>query len=348
MAKVPLRIFAAWIFSGSIFASWMAAIWMVAAAALACAPLACAAAAYNAGTLAQANAALQAGEADKTLDLIQSLPQGGSGDAEAENLLCRTEFTIGEWDAAIRACEQAIRLDPSSSAGHLWLGRALGEKASQTSFLTAFSLGKRVLVEFHKAADLDPRNGEALSDLGEFYLEAPALLGGGLDRADSVAQELDRVEPVRAAELRAGIASRRGDYAGAEADLKRALALSRHPARQWATMARFYAARGQWSDMDNAVHNCQAAVARDPGAAVALYDAAGVLTRARRDPELAVSLLERYLASPRKSEEAPAFVAYARLARLQNQLGDAVNAREAMAAAYGLAREYQPGQDLRR
>ena len=41
-------------------------------------------------------------------------------------------------------CEQAVQLDGTNSDYHMWLGRALGEKASRASFLTAFSLGKRV------------------------------------------------------------------------------------------------------------------------------------------------------------------------------------------------------------
>lgn len=298
--------------------------------------------------LTHANAALQSGEADKALSLLQSLPNGGSNDAQALNLACRVEFTLAHWDAAIHDCQQAIILDPRNSDDHLWLGRALGEKANKSSFLSAYQLGKRVLAEFQLAAQLDPRNGEALSDLGEFYLEAPGVVGGGLDKAESVAEQLDRVDPVRADELRAGIAGQRGDFGQAETQLKKALAVSTHPARQWATLARFYAGRQRWAEMDNAIANCEAAEARDPRAAVALYDAAGVLIHVKREPELAAKLLQEYLASPDKTEEAPAFVAYARLARLQQKLGDAANAQMALAAASELAREYEPIQDLRR
>ncbi len=306
------------------------------------------AAGWNTGTLIQANMALQAGEADKALGLIESLPQAGADDPVAQNLACRVQFTLGQWDSAVYACEQAVRMEPGNSDNHLWLGRALGEKADKASFITAFSLGKRVLAEFQQAVQLDPRNGEALSDLGEFYIEAPGVVGGGLAKADSVAQELDRINPARAWQLRAGIAQHNNDYAGAENNLKKAIAASRHPALQWATLARFYAARGRWDDMDAAIRNSMNAAERDPHAAVALYDSAGVLIRVNRDPALAIKLLQAYLASPQKTEEAPAFVAYTRLARLQHQLGDAANAQTAQTAAYELAREYRPAQDLRR
>lgn len=301
-----------------------------------------------AAALTHANAALQSGEADKALWLLQSLPNGGANDAQALNLACRVEFTLAHWDAAIHDCQQAIGLDPRSSDDHLWLGRALGEKANKSSFLSAYQLGKRVLAEFQLAAQLDPRNGEALADLGEFYMEAPGVVGGGLDKAESVAEELDRVDPVRADELRAGIAGQRGDYGEAETLLKKALGISTHPARQWATLARFYAGRQRWAEMDNAIGNCEAAQARDARAAVALYDAAGVLIHVKREPDLAAKLLQEYLASPDKTEEAPAFIAYARLARLQQKLGDAANAQIALAAASELAREYEPIEDLRR
>lgn len=300
------------------------------------------------GTLEHANAALQSGAADKALNLLQNLPNGGTNDAQAQNLACRVQFTLAHWDAAIRDCQQAIRLDPQSSDSHMWLGRALGEKANKSSFLSAFQLGKRVLSEFQLATQLNPRNGEALSDLGEFYVEAPGVVGGGLEKAESVAEELDRVDTVRADELRAGIARQRGDDGQAEAWLKKALAVSPHPAHQWAALARFYAAHQNWAEMDNAIRNAQAAAARDPRAAVALYDAAGVLIKVKREPELAAKLLQEYLASPNKTEEAPAFIAYARLANLQQRMGDAANAQMALAAASELAREYQPVQDLRR
>jgi tetratricopeptide (TPR) repeat protein len=299
-------------------------------------------------SLATANAALQSGQADKALALIASLPQQGQNNAQALNLSCRIHFAVGKWDAAIQDCEQAIRIDPNNARNHMWLGRALGEKANKSSFFTAFSMGKRVVQEFQRATQLDPQDAEALFDLGSFYVEAPSVVGGGLDKARSVVAQLDRIDPARAYELRAQIDVQQKDFGSAENDLKKAISIGHHPAFQWATLARFYQMRKRWDDMDAAIRSCMSAASRDPHAGVALYDAAGVLILAKREPELAAKLLQEYLASSSKTEEAPAFVAYSRLALLQQQMGDAANAQMNQAAAYQMAREYQPAQDLRR
>lgn len=299
-------------------------------------------------TLVPVNSALQAGQADKALALISALPQQGQNNAQALNLACRVHYTLGQWDAAVRNCEQAVHLEPNSARNHLWLGRALGEKANKASFFSAFSLGKRVVQEFQHATQLDPGDAEALSDLGSFYVEAPSVVGGGMEKAQSVVVQLDRIEPARAYELRAQIDARNKDFSAEESDLKKAISVSHHPAHEWSTLARFYQERKRWDEMESAIHSCMTAAARDPHAGVALYDAAGVLFSARRDSALAVKLLEDYLAGSSKSEEAPAFVAYSRLAVLEQEMGDAAKAEQNQTTAAQMAREYQPAQDLRR
>ena len=294
------------------------------------------------------HAALNAGATDRALSLIASLPNAGEGSAQAQNFACRIEFAMGQWDAAVRDCQQAVQLDKGNSEYHMWLGRALGEKANRASFFSAYSLGKKVLAEFQIAARLDPHNSAALSDLGSFYVEAPSIVGGGLSKAESVAMELDRIDPARAAALRASIAQARNDYGGAEQQLRKAIAVSRHPAFEWTTLARFYQKRKQWAAMDEALRSCLESAKHDPHAGVPLYDAAGVLISAKRDPELAIEFLKRYLASPAKTDEGPAFIAYWRLARLQQQVGDTAGAKASESAALELAREYNPTQDMRR
>jgi len=297
--------------------------------------------------LAQANAALQAGEADKALALLRPLTQPGAQSAEAHNLQCRVRLTLEHWDAAAKECEMAVALDGQNSVYHLWLGRALGEKASRASFLSAYSLGKRVLAEFQEAVRLNPRNAEALSDLGEYYYSAPAIVGGGFGKAEGVAAQLEKLDAARAHELRGRMALEHKDYGTAEREFKQAVAVGAHPAFQWTTLAAFYRQQQRWTEMDSAIRSCVAAAEHDKRASVALVDAASILTDTNRALPQAAKLLEDYLAGGSKTEEAPAFVAHTRLARLKEQLGDGPGAKREQAAALALAHDYKPAQDLK-
>jgi tetratricopeptide (TPR) repeat protein len=296
--------------------------------------------------LAQANAALQAGEADKALAILSPLAQPG-GEAHAYNLKCRVEYSLEQWDQAANDCEQAVKLDGRSSDDHLWLARALGAKASRASFLSAFKLAKRVRAEFEEAVRLNPRNADALIDLGEYYYTAPGVVGGGIDKAEGVAAQMERIDPLRAHELHSRIAEQKKDYGSAEREYKQALTASAHPAFQWMTLAGFYRRRERWTEMESAVRSGQNAAERDKRAIVALYNGAALLIQTKRDPARTAKMLEEYLAGSVKSEDAPAFVAHTWLARLKQQLGDSVAAGRERAAALALAHEYKPALDLK-
>lgn len=292
-------------------------------------------------SLQQANGDLQAGQADQALDLLDALPAS----AESHNLRCRVYLTLHQWDPAASECERAVSMEPSNGLYHLWLGRALGEKADRASFISAYSLGKRVRTEFETAARLDPHNADALSDLGEFYYDAPSIVGGGDERAYKVADDLARFAPARAHELRGRIAESRKDFPTAEDEFKKAIALDPHPAFQWTVLAAFYRRRSRWSDMDSALDNVVRLAQHDPHASVALYDGASSLIAVNRNPQLAAHMLQLYLDAPVKSEQAPAFDAWLRLARLEAQMGNRDAARKDRAHALSLAHTYKPAID---
>lgn len=292
--------------------------------------------------LAQANAALQSGEADRALTLLSSLPSS----AETHNLRCRVHFMLENWDDAANECEQGLRLGGQSSNDHLWLGRALGEKADHASFISAYSLAKRSRAEFEQAVSIDPRNGEAMADLGEFYTSAPGVVGGGVDKARGLVPSLEKVDPARAHILRARIAENQKDFGTAERELKLAAASGDHPAFGWMSLASFYRKRERWDEMEASVESGYKAAQHDRRAGVALYNGASILTRSKRNLALAVKMLEEYLANFPHTEEGPAFEAYTRMARLKAQLGDKNGALQAKAAALQLARNYRPALGL--
>jgi tetratricopeptide (TPR) repeat protein len=318
-------------------AAGVAAAW-IAAAGMACAQI-------PAATLTQANQELQAGEADEAIALLAPLPTTGAGADVAQNLLCRVRFTLQQWSQAETECQQAVTLSGQTSIYHMWLGRVLGQQASHANFFSAYGDAKKSLAEMQAAVQADPKNVDAMADLGDYYAQAPGIAGGGADKAQAVATQMAAVDPSRAEQLRGDIALAAKDYSTAEQDYKEAIATSADPSDLWTVLASLYKHKQDWTDLDAAIQSSVAAAAKNKDTGVALYDAAGVLIASKRNPQLAAQLLEQYLAGSQLTEDAPAFVAHIRLSRLKQQLGDAAGAQQELAAAASLAKEFNPSQD---
>ncbi len=244
----------------------------IAAGAIACAQI-------PAATLTQANTYLQNGQVDQALALLTPLPATGAGADEAQNLLCRVRFELQQWSQAVAECQQAVNLNNKNSDYFMWLGRALGQQASHASFISAYGDAKKSLAAMQTAVQLNPQNGPALSDLGDYYAQAPSIAGGGTSKAQQIASQLDKVDAARAAQLRGDIAMAAKDYTTAENEYKLAATTSPHPADLWTVLANFYRGRQRWSDLDTAINNCVSAAARDKDPGIGLYDGAGVLIR---------------------------------------------------------------------
>jgi tetratricopeptide (TPR) repeat protein len=211
--------------------------------------------------VATAASDLQAGKADEATSLLNAALKADPQNAEALNLLCRVEYSLQQFDAAAGHCEKAVNLSPKAASYHLWLGRATGERASRANFMSAFSLARKTREEFEEAVKLDPANADALSDLGEFYEEAPGAVGGGMDKAEAIAARLTAVDPSLAHQLRAEMAEKQKDLAGAEKEFKAACAGSR-AAIQWMELAAFYRRHERWAEMEAAVKSGEAAALR--------------------------------------------------------------------------------------
>jgi tetratricopeptide (TPR) repeat protein len=282
---------------------------------------------------------LAAGRVDQAMQVLEQQIHNAPT-AESYNLLCRAHFELGAWDAGIPACEKAAELSPNNGLYHLWLGRIYGEKADHAGFFKAAGLAKKVHTEFERAVEYAPSSWEARTDLAEFYLEAPAIVGGGQDKARVQAEQLVPLNPAMAHWVKGRLAEKNGDPAAAEQEYRAAIDASHGGARAWLNLAGFYSHNHRFDDMDRALRTLESSSLDHPGA---LVDGAGILLRTRRDSPLAIRLLRRYMASS-TVEEAPVFKAHCMLGELLEKAGDPAAAEE-YRAALNLAHNYRPAQD---
>ena len=286
----------------------------------------------------QANTLLQQGRVDEASTVLQAILQSQPNDAKARQLFCRVYYSQDMADGAVRECEAATASAPSESDHQVWLGRAYGLKASQANPLIAFGIAKKVRISFERGVQLNPVSVQALSDLGQFYVEAPAIVGGGLDKAATIAARIRPLSAARAHRLLGMIANKKKDTVTAEAEFQSAVAAGRAP-EAYVDLGSFYQQHGQG---DKAYAALQAAIAADRAKGPALVDVASVLTLLNRSPELAERCLRDYLSSSAKSDDAPAFKVHVQLGDLLLHRGDVAGAHREYAAALALASNYAP------
>jgi len=282
---------------------------------------------------------LAAGRVDEAIVYLQGKIDSSPTDGLSYNLLCRAYLTLGTWDASIGACQRAVALEPDNSFYHLWLGRAYGGKADHTGFLSAAGLAKKVRGEFETAVRLNPRNLEARADLADFYIEAPGIVGGGRDKAEAQAQELGALDPAQGSLVKARLAEKSDNLAGAEGEYRTAVRISGGKAGTWMNLAEFYRRHGRLAEMQDAIKQAAASPANQH----VLVPAAEALIRSKRDLPLAADLLRRYLANE-TVEDAPAFKAHYLLGTVLQIQGNKYAAAREYRAALALARNFTAAQ----
>ena len=85
------------------------------------------------------------------------------------------------------------------------------EELTQIGCSYCYILGK-IRDAFETALRLDPANSEALGDLFDFYMDAPGMIGGGIEKAGSLLPQFARYDPVGGVLAQAHIAEKKKQY----------------------------------------------------------------------------------------------------------------------------------------
>jgi tetratricopeptide (TPR) repeat protein len=284
--------------------------------------------------------ALMEGRVQDAESLLRTAIAANPADSYSHQLLCRVYYAQDMTDPSIQECQLAAAATTANreeaSDNQLWLGRAYGMKARRAGPIAGFKLARQVQAGISRAVDLNPNNVAALNDLGEYDVDAPFIVGGGTDKAQLLVTRMMPRFPAAAHKLLARIADAGNDLPTAEAEFKRAVAAGGTP-EAWVDLALFYQSRNR---PDDALTAIRSAIAADHSHGPALVDAATILTKAHRAPDLAERCLRDYLASHAKSDAAPAFKVHLKLARLLTARGASVDAARETDAAAALAPAY--------
>lgn len=222
------------------------------------------------------------------------LGQSGQQSAKSDILAGKDHFMLGDYKKAAAAFERALALEPANAECALWLGRSYGRRAETASPFTAPKYASKARAYFEKAVALDPHNPDALSDLFDYYLEAPGFMGGGYDKAERIAKEIAAADPAQGHVAEAKLAERRKEFDTAEEQLRRAIQEAPQQVGRLLDLARYLAKRGQVGASDAAFDRAEQLA---PGSPKVAFARAQVYIQQRRNIDKARALLNRYLQS---------------------------------------------------
>jgi tetratricopeptide (TPR) repeat protein len=217
-------------------------------------------------------------------------------------LLGKAYYMDGQYRNAIAYLEKAVNEEPRTSEYYDWLGRAYGRRAEEASFLAALPYARKTREAFEKAAATDPNNLEALGDLFEFYLQAPAIVGGGLDKAESVAAAIQRLNQAEYHYVRARLAEKRKNLREAESELRTSMELAPDQVGRVLDVATFLYKHGRYAEGEELFAR---AARMAPDAPKVVFAQASAYVDSARNLEQARTLLRRYAGLPITADDPP-------------------------------------------
>ncbi len=235
-------------------------------------------------------------------EALSAVPQPALQSGDGLLLAGKAAYGLGDYKKASDYFEKAVAKDGGSSVYHHWLGRALGRRAETSFPLMAPGYASKARQSFERAVQLNPKNGEALNDLFEYYLQAPGFLGGGLDKAEGLLGKIRAVDPAEEEFARAKLGEARKDFHGAEQHLRRAAELAPKSVGRVLDVARFLARRGRFQESVTWLGRAETMAPKSPQV---LFQTAQTYIEAKQKLPEARAMLQAYLAGPLNPELPP-------------------------------------------
>lgn len=219
----------------------------------------------------------------------------GSEGAWVDYYLGRVHLQQEEVEAAIERLIEATETEPDSSLFHLWLGDAYVQRIEQVGMLKKMGLAKKARTSFERAVELSPRDYEAREALMGYYLNAPAIAGGGRDKAEQQVAEMKKIDPTKGHLMMGRIHSEDEDWKAAAGEYRQAIEAGDRSAEAY---YRLGFAMQQDGDHEAAFSAFEEAIVMDPGDLSAYYQIGRTAIFSKTNLDRAVECLSFYVEQP--------------------------------------------------
>ena len=245
-------------------------------------------------------------------------------------------------EQAVESGEDLVDDEPTYAPGYLWLANAYVYRIGQVGNFTRASMAPKLRRALERAIELDPDLHEARSALMGYYLQAPGIVGGSVDKAKAQIAELQRRDPPRGHFAQGQLAQ----YEKREDDA-RGHFLAAYAARPGDASYRMTAGyiHQQDKNWDQAFALYEAWTREEPKAVGAWYQLGRTAVLSEQRLDQGVAAFKRFLALPEQRGQPEHKYAWYRMGQALALAGDKTAAREALQKALGIDPELQEAKD---
>ena len=269
----------------------------------------------------------------KALVSADALAKAEPKNAEAWILLTRARLQANQAEAAVEAAEKAVKFGPNNSQSHFWLGNAYGSRVGQVGMFAQMSMAPKIRDAFEKTVALDPNNLDARDGLLQYYLQAPAIVGGGKDKAKVQANEIAKRDVARGHLAHAQVFMSEKNTVAALKSYEAAYAAKPGDKNIRLAVGIGYQMAERWNE---SFKHFRAWTLQDEKAGPAWYQIGRTSALSGLQLEEGIAALQKYLGMSHAGNEPQNKNAYHRLGQLYAKVGKKAEAKAALQAALKL------------
>ena len=264
---------------------------------------------------------------------LQRVAESHPEDARAAYYLGRIALMEGNAKEGAQWLERATKADPESARYFRWLGRAYAREALRANKLRGAMLAGRVRGALERAVALDPANIDARTELMQFYLAVPGIVGGSVSKAKEQAAEIAGLNGYRGRIAEGMIAEREDRDEAAREAYQSAIEEYPDSAAAYYALGALHRRAGAFAD---AVATYRTLLERQPRERAAYYHIGRTGSLSGEHLDEAAAALRRYLDSPPRDDDPSLASAHYRLGIVYERMGDTTQARREYATTLRL------------
>ncbi len=280
--------------------------------------------------LEQAKTFYEQGKPDQVKKLLNTIGEKDADYAAARYYLGRVAFDEKNYDDASDYFEEAVDANDKVADYHNWLGNTYGTIAQDANMLKQGMLAPKMKKAWENAIALDTKNLEARTSLIQYYLQAPGFMGGSVEKAKEVANQIIKLKPAEGHRQMGNVYMHEKKIPEAE---KEFLEMTKADPAYVSALANFYTGQKQY---EKAFTLFEEAIKRNPEDYISIYQVGKTSALSGQKLDRGEECLKKYLTHTPQQNEPSHAGANMRLAQIKEKRGNKAEAKKLFETALKL------------